>query len=210
MVCPGGAYRKLAYCKEGTEVARWLNSLGISAIVLKYRVPDNREGAFQDIQRAMRLVRAHAAEWNIDPQRLGVLGFSAGGHLAARLSTNNAVSAYPAIDAADALSCRPDFVMLVYPAYLADKDGHIASELPITAALPPTFITQTEDDERFIAGTKLYHAALDEAKAPNKFLLYRTGGHGYGLRSDKEARVWPQAAKAWLMEMGIAPHAPQP
>ena len=203
LICPGGGYAGLAYYKEGTEIAAWLNSLGITGVVLKYRVPGNREGAYQDIQRAMRLTRSHAAEWNIDPKRLGVVGFSAGGHLSARLSTGSDTPAYPAIDGADAVSCRPDFVVLVYPAYLGNKDGHVAPELKISPTLPPTLIVQTEDDTSFVAGTKAYHAALDDAKVRNRFLLYQIGGHGYGLRSTQEVHVWPEATKDWLMAIGI-------
>lgn len=114
IICPGGGYGSLAYNKEGSEIAEWLNSIGVTGVVLKYRVPDNRDGAFQDIQRAMRLLRTHAQAWNIDPARVGVIGFSAGGHLCVRLSTQFNEAAYAPIDAADQLSCRPDFTLLVY------------------------------------------------------------------------------------------------
>ena len=202
IVCPGGGYGYVVHDKEGTEVAAWLNSAGITALVLKYRVPRNREGALQDVQRALSLTRAHAKEWNIDPKRLGVMGFSAGGNLAAKASTLFEQRAYPAIDAADRQGIRPDFAVLVYPAYL-EKDGKVATDLNLKAKIPPTLIVHTEDDKMFVAGSKLYHAALDEAKAPNEFLLYPTGGHGYGLRSEKDVRVWPQAALDWLHRIGI-------
>jgi acetyl esterase/lipase len=114
IVCPGGGYSYLCHDKEGTEVAAWLNSAGINALMLKYRVPNNRAGALQDIQRALSLARDHAAEWNIDPRRLGVIGFSAGGNLAAKASTRFEQREYPAIDAVDQQSCRPDFAVLVY------------------------------------------------------------------------------------------------
>ncbi len=202
IICPGGGYGILAYDKEGTEIAAWLNSLGITGIVLKYRVPGNREGAFQDIQRAFRLARQHAGEWKINPDHLGVIGFSAGGHLAARLSTNFDQVAYPPVDSADLLGCQPNFVVLVYPAYL-QVNGKVAPELPITGKIPPTLIVHTEDDLTFVPGSKIYHAALDAAKVPNKFLLYPTGGHGYGLRSKKAVHVWPEQAADWLRQLGI-------
>jgi acetyl esterase/lipase len=203
VVCPGGGYSYVVYDKEGTEIAAWLNANGISAVVLKYRVPHNRDGALQDVQRALSLTRAHAAEWNIDPKRLGIIGFSAGGNLAAKASTRFDERAYPAIDAVDEQSCRPDFAVLVYPAYLDDKNGHVAPDLNLKASIPPTLIVHSEDDKTFIAGSKLYHAALDEANMPNVFLLYPTGGHGYGLRCTREARVWPEAALEWLHKIGI-------
>ncbi|HEQ60239.1 MAG TPA: hypothetical protein ENN74_01370, partial [Firmicutes bacterium] len=137
LVCPGGGYRILAIDKEGSEVAEWLNRFGVTAVVLKYRVPDNREGAFQDAQRAMRLIRSHAEAWNIDPHRVGVIGFSAGGHLSARLSTGYRVRAYEPVDEWDELGCRPDFTILVYPAYLAGEDYQLAEELAVTPETPP-------------------------------------------------------------------------
>jgi acetyl esterase/lipase len=202
IVCPGGGYSYVVQDKEGTEIAAWLNSAGIGALVLKYRVPHNRDGALQDVQRALSLARAHAAEWNIDPRRLGVIGFSAGGNLAAKASTLFDQRAYPAIDAVDQRSCRPDFAVLVYPAYL-DKDGKVAPDLNPKANVPPTLIVHSEDDKRFVTGSKRYHAALDQAKVPNEFLLYPTGGHGYGLRCTRDARAWPQAALEWLHKIGI-------
>jgi acetyl esterase/lipase len=202
IICPGGGYGGLAYRKEGIEIAGWLNSLGITGIVLKYRVPGDRDGAFQDVQRAMRLARLHAAEWGIQADKLGVMGFSAGGHLSARLSTNFDTAAYPSIDAADALSCRPDFVILVYPAYLEVK-GKLAPELPVSAQTPQTLIVHNADDHAFLPGSKIYDAALTAAGVPHQFLFYPTGGHGYGLRSDKAVKVWPTDAAAWLHKIGV-------
>jgi acetyl esterase/lipase len=202
IVCPGGGYSYVSFDKEGTEIAAWLNANGITALVLKYRVPDNREGALQDLQRALSLARAHAAEWNIDRKRLGVIGFSAGGNLGAKVSTLFDARAYTTIDSVDRQSCRPDYVVLVYPAYL-DKDGQVAPDLNLKAKIPPTLIISTEDDKNYVAGCKLYHAALDAAKVPNEFLLYTSGGHGYGLRSDKDVRVWPPAALEWLHKAGV-------
>lgn len=198
IICPGGGYSYVVIDKEGTEIAAWLNSLGITGVVLKYRVPNNRAGALQDIQRALSLTRAHAAEWNIDPKRLGIIGFSAGGNLAAKASTLFDQRPYPPIDDVDQLSCRPDYAVLVYPAYLDDRKGGLSPDLNLSANIPPTLIVHNEDDKTFILGSKLYNAALDKVKAPHQFVLYQTGGHGYGLHCTKEARAWPEAAARWL------------
>jgi len=203
IVCPGGGYNYVVYDKEGTEIAAWLNSAGIHALVLKYRVPHNRDGALQDLQRSLALVRTHAVEWKIDPKRVGVIGFSAGGNLAAKASTRFGERAYQAVDAADQQSCRPDFAMLVYPAYLDDKNGHVAPDLDLKAAIPPTLIVHSEDDKTFVAGSKLYAAALGEAKVTHELKLYPSGGHGYGLRCTRDARAWPQDALQWLHETGV-------
>jgi acetyl esterase/lipase len=202
IVSPGGAYSILAIDLEGTEIAQWLNNNGISAVVLKYRVPRNRDGALQDIQRAISLTRARATEWNIDPQRLGVIGFSAGGNLSAKASTQFEHRSYAPIDEIDRQSCRPDFAVLVYPAYL-DANGKVAPDLNLEADIPPTLILHSEDDRQFVPGSKLYDAALTEAKIPHEFILYPTGGHGYGLHCTKEAKAWPDAALAWLSKIGV-------
>jgi acetyl esterase/lipase len=203
IICPGGGYGALAYNKEGTEVAAWLNTIGITGIVLKYRVPSNQDGAFQDIQRAIRLVRHRAAEWNISPKQIGVLGFSAGGHLSARLSTNADKATYPRLDAVDDEKLRPDFAILVYPAYLSKAPGKLSEGLPVTDTTPPTFLAHAEDDKSFIAGSKVYHATLQAAKIPTEFFHCASGGHGHGLRSDKEIKVWPTKCQEWLVKMGI-------
>lgn len=203
IVCPGGAYSYVVHDKEGTEIAAWLNANGISALVLKYRTPNNRAGALQDLQRALSLTRAHAAEWNLDPKQLGVIGFSAGGNLAAKASAPIEARTYPVMDAVDQQSCRPDFAVLVYPAYLDDKSGHVAPDLNLKASIPPTLIIHTEDDKTHVVGSKLYHAALEAAKAVHEFKLYPTGGHGYGLRCTRDAKAWPDDALAWLRKNGL-------
>ena len=200
IICPGGGYNYVVFDKEGTELATWLNSEGITAFVLKYRTPNNRDGALQDLQRALSLVRSNAGTWNIDPKRLGVLGFSAGGNLAAKASTRFDERSYPAIDAVDQQSCRPDFAVLVYPAYL-DKEGKVSPDLNLKANIPPTLIVHTEDDKSFVTGSKIYDAALEEAKVPHQFILYPNGGHGYGLRCTGDAKVWPKAALEWLRKL---------
>ena len=202
IICPGGGYNYVVYDKEGTEVAAWLNSLGITAMVLKYRVPKNRDGALQDVQRAIGLARSRSSEWNIDPKRLGVMGFSAGGNVAAKASNLFGNRSYALIDIVDELSARPDFAILIYPAYL-EKDGQTAPDLDLKAKIPPTMIVSTEDDAISIGGSRIYHAALDAAKVSNQLFIYPDGGHGYALRSDKSVRVWPQAAADWLRKLGV-------
>ena len=202
IICPGGGYGGLAYNKEGTEVAAWLNTLGITGVVLKYRVPKNQEGAYQDIQRAIRIVRQRASEWNIAPDRVGAMGFSAGGHLAARLSTVGGPATYPRIDEADDQPLRPDFALLVYPAYLDQGLPKL-----VDAKTAPTFIAHAEDDKSYIKGSKAYHESLLAAKVPTQFFKVATGGHGHGLRSEKEIKAWPDQCRDWLKQIGILPAA---
>ena len=205
LVFPGGGYRILAIDLEGTEICQWLNSLGITAVLVKYRVP-NRAGLppyappLQDAQRAIGMVRARAAEWSIDPKRVGVLGFSAGAHLSAALSTNYEKRTYPRVDAADDLNCRPDFAMLIYPGGVRNpKTNLLAEELQVTANTPATFIVQAEDDSVHVENSLLYYSALKAAKVPVEMHLYPTGGHGYGLRPTKDAvTTWPARAADWL------------
>jgi acetyl esterase/lipase len=202
IISPGGAYALLAYKTEGTEIVEWLNTLGITGIVLKYRVPSNQSGAFQDIQRAVRLTRSHATEWGIQADKVGVMGVSAGGHLSARLSTNFDKPAYPAIDDADKLSCRPDVAVLVYPGYLGDS-GTLAKDLPVTASTPPTLVVVAEDDLHHVVGSKVYDSALKAANVPEELQIYPTGGHGFALHSLKDAKVWPVDAAEWLRKVGF-------
>lgn len=202
IVCPGGGYSYVVIDKEGTEIAKWLNAEGFTALVLKYRNPNNREGALQDLQRSISLVRTNAAEWSLDPKRVGVMGFSAGGNLSAKASNHFDARAYPAIDTVDQQSCRPDFAVLVYPAYLG-KDGQVATDLNLKANIPPTLIVHSEDDKSFVAGSKLYAAALEAEKHPVQFINYPTGGHGYGLHCTRDAKAWPQATMDWLSKIGI-------
>jgi len=200
IISPGGGYGGLAYNKEGTEVAAWLNSLGITGVVLKYRVPNNREGAFQDIQRAIRIVRHRATEWKIDHTRVGVMGFSAGGHLSARLSVLAGPATYARLDAADDEPLRPDFAVLGYPAYL---DEGLVPLVDVRTA--PTFIAHAEDDKRFIKGSDAFFAALKGTKTPHAFFRCATGGHGHGLRSEKDVKAWPEQCQEWLTKIGVLP-----
>lgn len=204
IICPGGGYQILAINKEGIEVAAWLNTLGITGLVLKYRVPKNRDGALQDIQRAVHTVRARQKEWNIDAARVGVMGFSAGGHLCARMSTTHGTKSYPPIDETDQMNDRPDFAILVYPAYLGEK-GMLAPNLPVSAKMPPSLIVHSEDDNNYVPGSKLYVDALAAAKVPHEFAFYPTGGHGYGLHSAKDAKAWPDRCATWLKTIRVLP-----
>jgi len=200
MICPGGGYGILAWNLEGTEIAEWLNKQGFSAFILKYRVPKNRDAAFCDAQRAMGMIRARAKEWNVDAARLGVMGFSAGAHLAVRLSTNHAKRFYSPVDVADSQPCRPDFALIIYPAYLYAADYKMAPELPVASDTPPTFLVQAEDDGPYVDSSLSYFIALKAAKVPAELHLFPNGGHGYGIRKhEKSTDVWPQLASAWLL-----------
>ena len=213
VVFPGGGYSILAIDLEGTEVCDWLNAAGINCVLLKYRVPGTgpypkSAAALQDAQRALGLVREHAAEWGIDPRRVGVLGFSAGAHLAAALSTHYDQRLYDPIDAADKLSCRPDFAVIVYPGYLALQDKNFAAnpEINPTADTPPTFIVQAEDDPVHVENAVVYFLALKNAKVPAELHIYAQGGHGYGLRRTAlPVTTWPASVETWLRTIKILP-----
>ena len=209
VVCPGGGYEILAYDLEGDEICQWLNEIGVTAVLLKYRVPrrtglEKHTAPLQDVQRAISLVRSKAEELNLDPQRIGVIGFSAGAHLAAMASTSYDKRTYPEVDAADKVSCKPDFCLLVYPAYLDGPNFTIAPELKVTAQTPPTMLVQTEDDKSYINSSLFYYYALKEAGVPATMHLYSKGGHGYGLRDTGNAvNEWPYRAEEWFMELGV-------
>jgi acetyl esterase/lipase len=213
VVFPGGSYHILAIDLEGTEVCDWLTSAGVTCILLKYRVPDSgpypkSSAALQDAQRAVAIVREHAAEWHIDPHRIGVLGFSAGAHLATALSTHYDQRLYDPIDAADKLSCRPDFAVIVYPGYLALAEQNFApnSEIHPTEQTPPSFIVQAEDDPVHVENATVYFLALKNAKVPAELHLYAQGGHGYGLRrTTQPVTAWPQLVETWLRTIQILP-----
>src|SRR6185312_2082048 len=206
VVFPGGAYQILAMDLEGTEVCHWLNAQGITAVLLKYRVPRRKglppyEAPLQDAQRAISIVRSRAGEWKIATDRIGVLGFSAGGNLAALTSTRFNQRAYANVDAADRVSCRPDFAVLIYPAYLTKPEGSstIAPELTISHEIPPTFIVQTEDDPVHVENSLAYYLALKNAHVPAEMHLFSSGGHGYGMRATgAPVNRWPGELEAWL------------
>ncbi len=220
VIAPGGGYNILAWDLEGEEVAQWLNSLGVTGIVLKYRVP-RRPGtpgdkpppqALMDAQRALSLTRSKAKEWGIDPRRIGMLGFSAGGHLTAWASTNFDHRSYKAIDAVDEVSCRPDFTILIYPAYLLVKGKlELAPDIRVTKETPQTFFAHAADDPVTPQSSVVMWQALKQAGVPAELHVYASGGHGFGLRpSDKPCSTWPQRCADWMKSRGLlkpgAPH----
>lgn len=213
LIFPGGAYHILALDLEGTEVCEWLNSRGVTAILLKYRVP-RRKGlekhapALQDAQRAMGLIRQNAKDWGIDPAKIGVLGFSAGGHLAAAVCNTPDARTYPAVDEADRLGSRPNFGVLIYPAYLTldDRIDKLSPELAVSDKTPPTFVAITMDDPVRVEGAMYYALALKNAKVPVEAHFYPNGGHGYGLRRTQErVTSWPDRLADWMTDRGLLP-----
>jgi acetyl esterase/lipase len=222
VVFPGGGYQILAIDLEGTEVCDWLTAKGITCVLLKYRVPGEeklpKSGAYpaspealEDAQRALGLVRFHAAEWHINPHKIGVLGFSAGGHLVAATSVHFDHRLYPAVDAADKESCRPDFAVAIYPGHLALDENSFRLNADIgrhiSLRTPPTFILQNEDDN--VDGVQQalsYYAGLKKVGVPVEMHLYAQGGHAFGLRRTKlPATKWPELVETWLKTIGIIP-----
>jgi len=245
VVFPGGGYRTLAIDLEGTEACDWLTSQGITCVLLKYRVTDvgpyPKSGpypespmALEDAQRTIGLVRSHAPEWNIDPHKIGVLGFSAGGHLVAAISNHFEQRLYRAVDAADKESCRPDFAVAIYPGHLSlhaaewdAKQGtkkfvipHLEHQsitnaylalnpdLHVTSRTPPTFLLQAEDDHvDSVYDSLAYFIALKKAGVPAEMHLYPHGGHAFGLRRTKLAiTAWPQLVETWVKTIGMIPN----
>jgi acetyl esterase/lipase len=239
VVFPGGGYQILAIDLEGTEVCDWLTAKGITCVLLKYRVTDvgsyPKSGpypespmALEDAQRTVGLVRFHAAEWQIDPHKIGVLGFSAGGHLVAAMSTHFERRLYPAVDAADKESCRPDFAVAIYPGHLsiaaaewdaqqgakkfavphaayADENLTLNPEVPVSSRTPSTFLLQNEDDHvDSVYDSLAYYIALQKAGVPVEMHLYAQGGHAFGLRRTKlPVTEWPELVETWLGSIGI-------
>lgn len=213
VICPGGGYNILAWDLEGEEVAAWLNSLGVTGIVLKYRVPRRPDqpkdkpptGPLQDAQRAISLVRSKAAEWGIDPKRIGILGFSAGGHLTAATATNFDKRAYESSDEIDKTSCRPDFAVLVYPAYLTVKGkDELAPDIRVSKDSPPMFFVHAGDDRVLSDNSVIMYLALKRAGVPAELHVYASGGHGFGLRpSAQPSSAWPLRCADWLRNQGL-------
>ena len=245
VVFPGGGYLDLAIDLEGTEVCDWLTSKGITCVLLKYRVPGEpgypkpapypKSGpypespmALEDAQRTVGLVRFHAAGWHIDPHKIGVLGFSSGGHLVAAMSTHFAHRLYPAVDASDNESCRPDFAVAIYPGHLslsaaqwdakqgpkkfvlhypatADKNLALNPDLHVTSQTPPTFLLQAEDDHvDSVYDSLSYYIALQRAGVPAEMHLFAQGGHAFGLRrTNLPITGWPESVETWLKTIGM-------
>jgi acetyl esterase/lipase len=211
VVCPGGGYSILAMDLEGTEVCDWLNSVGVTGVLLKYRVPkrandDKHMLPLEDAQRALGLVRFHAKEWNLDPKRIGIIGFSAGGQLMGHLSNDYQMRAYDLVDEADQLSCRPDFALGVYPGLIVpiDPKKPAAPGLTVTSNTPPTFLVQAENDPVHVENCVFYFLALKNAHVPAELHVYAKGGHGYGLRPSKDpVSNWPKLAEEWMRGLGL-------
>ena len=209
IVSPGGGYNILAYNLEGTEICKRFNSFGVNCVLLKYRVPrrhelDKHTAPLQDLQRAIAYTRAHAQEWNISENRIGIMGFSAGAHLATMASNSFNQLTYSKIDKNDEASVRPNFCMLIYPAYLHGDNFSVTPEVKITHKTPPTFIVQTQDDHNYINSSLFYYYALKEAKVSATMHLYPSGGHGYGLRNTGHlVNEWPYRAVSWLSNIGM-------
>ncbi|MGC6459838.1 MAG: alpha/beta hydrolase [Akkermansiaceae bacterium] len=202
ILCPGGGYSHLVTTKM-TPIAKWLNDHGISAFILRYRVPKKRKDAFQDIQRAVRIVRSRDSEWNIDPRRIGVMGSSAGGHLAARVSTGFDIQSYEPVDEFGAVSCKPDFTVLLYPAYM-NKGEALSQEFTASSKISPTLIVSAKDDKGFFPGSPIYAEALREAGASVRVHFFEKGGHGFSLRPKQHPlSTWPDLCLQWFRDMEI-------
>lgn len=220
VVIPGGGFEVLAIDLEGTEVCDWLTAKGITCVLLKYRVPSEpydwhcdcrpdglitSTRSLQDLQRTMGLVRLHAHAWHIDPHRIGVLGFSAGGYLAAEISTRYARRLYAPVDEADRQSARPDFAVLVYPGHLATEADTLNPNVPVTSDTPPTFLLQAENDKvDGVHQVLVYNAALEKAGVPTEMHVYPQGGHAFGLRPTAfPITGWPRLVETWLQAIGV-------
>ena len=211
VICPGGGYNILAWDLEGTEVAAWLNSIGVTGVVLKYRVPrrkdrDKYDAPLQDIQRAVSIVRHKAKSWNLNPKRIGILGFSAGGHLSSAALTNYDKRHYKPMDDIDKISCRPDFGVLIYPAYLVDKETKtkLSPEIRITKDTPPIFFVHAENDPVPAEGSVRFWQELRRHGVSSELHVFPKGGHGYGLRPSKfPVTNWPNLCADWLKNSGL-------
>jgi len=213
IVCPGGGYNILAWSHEGTEVCEWLNTLGITAALLKYRVP-RREGLekhaapLEDAQRAIGLIRSRAPEWKIAADRVGILGFSAGGHLAAMALTSDGTRTYEPDPEVDGVSAIPDFGVLVYPAYLLDEKDpdQLSPEIRITEKTPPAFLVIAHDDTKFVEGNARFYLEMRRKNRPCELHIFARGGHGFGLRNTKEEILqWSTLAGKWMQAEKLLP-----
>jgi acetyl esterase/lipase len=226
VVFPGGGYKKLAIELEGSEICEWLASIGVTGILLKYRVPDSgphhddscdcqkdaiKPLALEDAQRAVGLVRLNAKEWNIDPHKIGVIGFSAGGHLVADVSTNYKKRAYPVIDEADKESCRPDFAIALYPGHMmfhTTKSYELNPAIPVDGNTPQTFLLQAGNDPvDSIQNSLVYYIALKKAGVPVEYHIYAEGGHAFGLKKTSQPIAdWPKLVETWLHTIKMIPN----
>ena len=211
IICPGGGHHILAYDLEGTEVAEWLNTIGVTGIVLKYRVPfrnpDKRWGAaVADAQRAVSLVRSKAAEWNLDPKRIGICGFSAGGETAGLTSLFLEERQYTAADDVDKVSCKPDFAILIYPGGFDTKgQAQIRVKDKVTKDTPPMFLIHAFDDPVTANNSLALAVELKKVGVPTELHIYDAGGHGYGLRlvNTLPITTWPKRCEEWMQRRGL-------
>lgn len=214
VVFPGGGYNVLAIDLEGTEACDWLTSKGVTCVLLKYRVPCAKVGpyldcptALQDAQRSVGLIRYQAAQWHIDPRKIGVLGFSAGGHMVAAMSTRFEKRLYQAVDAADKESCRPDFAVALYPGHLAvrERNFELNPDIHVSRETPPTFLLHAQDDPTDpVENSLVYYSALRKAGVPAEIHVYVKGGHAFGLRrTESPITGWPQLVETWLGTAGM-------
>jgi acetyl esterase/lipase len=214
VVFPGGGYGVLAIDLEGTEACDWLTSKGMTCVLLKYRVPCDVVGpyrdcpaALEDAQRTVGLVRFHASEWHIDPHKIGVIGFSAGGHMVAAISTHFDKRLYSPVDDADKVSCRPDFGIALYPGHLVwpAKDFAPNPDIRVTSQTPPTFLLQAEDDPVDpVENSLVYYSELRKAHVPAEIHVFVHGGHAYGLRrTEAPITRWPELVETWLRAIGV-------
>ncbi len=211
IVAPGGGYNLLAYSHEGTEICQWLNSLGVTAVLLKYRVPRRhgnqvvQEVPLLDASRAVRMVRTKAEQWGIEPTRIGMLGFSAGGHLAVMTASRGDRAVADPIDAIDQVSSALDFVIPIYPAYLLNPEtGQLHESIEVSEDFPPAFIAITYDDAERAVGAAMLLAAMKRVSVPCELHVYRSGGHGYGMRATGfPVANWPHLCRDWLVASGL-------
>jgi acetyl esterase/lipase len=220
VICPGGGYWNLYWQLEGEEIAAWLNTIGVTGVILKYRVPrrpgePEKEPArrpLQDSQRAISLLRSRAKEWGIDPDRIGIMGFSAGGHLAIATATRFEERTYPPIDDVDKVSCRPDFAVPVYSGYLKAKvKDELAPGLHIPDGTPPVFLVHGGDD--LISSPEhsvVMYLALKRANVPAELHIYASTAHDFGARSgDRPFATWTDSCRHWMRDQGfLSPKAP--
>jgi acetyl esterase/lipase len=209
VVCPGGGYNILAYSHEGKEVCEWLNGIGINAALLKYRVPrrkdlDKHVAPLQDVQRAIGMIRSKP-DWTTQCKRVGILGFSAGGHLSAMALTSDGSRSYPADPALDTASCVPDFAILIYPAYLQDEKNPdiLSPEVKVSKTTPPAFLVVAHGDRKFVEGSAIFYLAMRRNERDAELHIFGKGVHGFGLRNTPEAiKNWSQNAEIWMKAMG--------
>ena len=210
LVCPGGGYNILAYSHEGKEVCQWLNGLGVNAALLKYRVPRRKDlqkhhAPLQDVQRAIGMIRSNK-KWNADPDRVGILGFSAGGHLSAMALTSDGKRTYPEDPKFDRVSCIPNFAILVYPAYLQDPEDpdKLSSEVAVGKNTPPAFLVVAHGDRRFVEGAAIFYLAMRRHDRDAELHILAKGGHGFGFKNtDEEIKNWSKSAEKWMRAMGL-------